>query len=64
MSEVKVTRLPPGKAIGCDDLQRWGKQRLLGRSGVPKSKAERKLAEREDPTAYWLAQAERKARSK
>jgi hypothetical protein len=63
---IKITKLPPGKAIGADDLQRWAHQRLRGRSGVPLSKRERKIAaarsEDEDATAKWLAAAERKAR--
>jgi hypothetical protein len=31
---VTITKLPPGKARGADDLQRWGTRRLAGRSGV------------------------------
>jgi hypothetical protein len=32
---VKITKLPPGKAIGADDLQIWARQRNAGLSGVP-----------------------------
>jgi hypothetical protein len=55
---VEVKKLPPGVALGAGDLHRWSKQRLLGRSGVPKTKSERKLAkareEARDPASRWL----------
>ena len=31
---VKITKLPDGAALGCDDLQRWAQRRLSGRFGV------------------------------
>jgi hypothetical protein len=68
MSAVKITRLPPGVALGADDLQRWAHRRLAGRSGMRLTRKERKVAaarsEDGDATAKWLAAAERKARSK
>lgn len=30
---VQITKLPPGKAFGADDLRNWGHQRLGGRAG-------------------------------
>jgi len=64
MSDVKITKLPPGKALGADDLRRWAHQRLRGRSGVPMTKREKKLAgkhdEPKDAAARWLAEAERR----
>jgi hypothetical protein len=63
---VRITRLPPGTALGAGDLHTWAKRRLAGRGGVPKTRAERKVAaarsEAQDATAQWLAAAERKAR--
>jgi hypothetical protein len=39
---VPVTRCPPGKAFGADDLRTWAHQRAKGGSGVPTlRKAER-----------------------
>jgi hypothetical protein len=43
----RVTKLPPGKAQGADDLTKWSGRRLAGRSGVPdktkrKTKAKRR----------------------
>lgn len=31
---VQITKLPPGKAIGADDLQQWAFRRAEGKSGV------------------------------
>ena len=31
---VVIEVLPPGRAIGADDLQRWGQRRATGRSGA------------------------------
>jgi hypothetical protein len=63
---IKITKCPPGEALGARDLQRWAAQRLKGGSGVPLSKRERKLAKKraedEDATARWLRQAEARAR--
>jgi len=33
-SNIKVTKLPPGKAYGADDLRNWASRRAAGRSGV------------------------------
>ena len=30
----KITKLPPGKAYGADDLRKWSDNRATGRSGV------------------------------
>lgn len=66
MTEVKITRLPPGVALGAGDLHAWAKRRLAGRGGVPLTRAERKIAakrsEAQDGTARWLAAAERRQR--
>jgi hypothetical protein len=35
----KVTRLPPGRAEGCDDLTTWASYRRGGRSGLPCSES-------------------------
>jgi hypothetical protein len=68
MSPVKITRCPPGEAMGARDLQRWAHQRLRGRSGVPLTRKQKKVAaargEDEDATAKWLREAERRERSK
>jgi hypothetical protein len=32
---VKITKCPPGKALGAGDLHTWASRRLSGRSGVP-----------------------------
>jgi hypothetical protein len=34
MSEVKVTKCPPGVALGAGDLYRWASRRHGGRSGM------------------------------
>jgi hypothetical protein len=60
---VKVTKCPPGRALGCDDLQQWASNRSAGRSGVRSSREDRKkLAERRDDADRWLAQYDRKGR--
>lgn len=48
MSDVKVTVLPPGEAIGARDLQQWSHNRRLGRSGVsmPREKPKKDAADR------------------
>jgi hypothetical protein len=33
-ASVEVTKLPPGKAQGADDLMNWSRRRAVGRSGV------------------------------
>jgi hypothetical protein len=65
---IRITKLPPGEALGARDLQNWAHRRLAGRSGVRLTRKEKKVAaarsEAQDATARWLAEAERKARSK
>lgn len=65
---IKITKLPPGEAMGARDLQNWAHRRLAGRSGMRMTRKEKKVAKArsddEDSTARWLAEAERKARSK
>ena len=34
MTEVKITKLPPGKAFGADDLTKWSHNRSFGRFGT------------------------------
>jgi hypothetical protein len=63
MSEVKVTLLPPGEALGARDLQRWALRRVKGQSGVRPNRRERKaLAEwkkqKFDAADRWLARRE------
>lgn len=35
MTEIKITRYRPGRAIGAGDLHAWASRRLAGKSGVP-----------------------------
>ena len=35
MSDVKITKCPPGVARGAGDLHRWASRRRGGSSGVP-----------------------------
>jgi hypothetical protein len=52
---VKITKLPPGKAKGADDLQRWSRQRTAGRSGVPdERKEEKRLHQQKQRREKWL----------
>jgi hypothetical protein len=44
--EVKVTKLPPGEALGAHDLQRWSSNRSAGRSGSYMTKDERQRLQR------------------
>jgi hypothetical protein len=64
MAEAKITRLPPGEALGARDLEHWASRRLAGRAGMPMSKMKRELAaqkrERDDPVAFWLKRKERR----
>jgi hypothetical protein len=41
---TKVTRLPTGNALGCDDLKAWASRRRSGLSGSE---------QHEDPRAKW-----------
>lgn len=40
--EVKVTVLPPGRAVGAGDLQAWALRRSAGEWGVPETKKEKR----------------------
>ncbi len=58
---VKITKLPPGKAIGADDLQGWSRQRNAGRSGVPDDRQkEKRLNEQKLRREKWLRKNRRK----
>lgn len=35
---VPITKLPPGRAYGADDLQRWSMNRAVGASGTSSNK--------------------------
>jgi hypothetical protein len=58
-NEVKVTKCPPGRALGCDDLQRWASSRSAGRSGVRSSREDREKLKAWRPNLdaadRWLA---------
>jgi hypothetical protein len=52
---AKIAKLPPGKAIGADDLQIWARQRNAGLSGVPDNRQqENRLRKRKRRRARWL----------
>lgn len=56
MSDVTVTILPPGRAYGCDDLQKWARRRNAGAFGTlnaKQEKAEKRKLKR------WKARRER-----
>jgi hypothetical protein len=58
---VKITKLPPGKAIGADDLQNWSRQRNAGRSGTRDDRQEEKwLRKQKQRRAKWLSKHRRK----
>ncbi len=38
---VKVTKCPPGEAIGARDLQKWGRRRAAGKGGAGRTKKDR-----------------------
>lgn len=64
-STVKITKLPPGKAIGADDLQRWSRQRNAGRSGAPDDwLLEQRLHGQKKRRKRWLHKHRRKYPSK
>jgi hypothetical protein len=64
MSEVQITRCPPGRALGCDDLQQWASRRSAGLSGTFVSKHEREQKQKrfKDRADRWLEGAERRPR--
>jgi hypothetical protein len=56
---TKIKKLPPGRALGSDDLRWWAMRRGVGRSGAPMTRKEwkqwrkpRKL----DAADEWLAE--------
>jgi len=62
---VKITKLPPGKAIGADDLQQWSRQRNAGRSGVPDDRLlEERLLRQKKRRKRWLHKHRRNYPSK
>jgi hypothetical protein len=59
-NEVKVTICPPGRALGCDDFQRWASRRSAGRSGAGSSRDDREKLkawsrQKDDAAGRWLA---------
>jgi hypothetical protein len=57
---AKITKLPPGKAIGADDLQCWSRQRNGGRSGVPDERQqEKRLLGEKRRREKWLRKRRR-----
>ncbi len=58
---VKITKLPPGKAIGADDLQNWSRQRNAGRSGTRDDRQEEKWLHEQK---QWREKRWRKRRRK
>ena len=52
-----IKKLPPGEAIGADDLRNWAWRRNVGRSGTPMSHKEWKKGEcrkrKIQPIAGW-----------
>jgi hypothetical protein len=64
-STIKITILPPGKAIGADDLQQWSRQRNAGRSGVPDDRLlEKRLRRQKKRRTRWLHKHQREYPSK
>jgi hypothetical protein len=63
-NKVKITKLPPGRALGAGDLHEWAQRRNAGRSGVYVGKTEREQQARrlEDAADRWLRRAERRER--
>ena len=43
---IKITKLPPGEAMGARDLRKWASNRRAGGSGVPLSKKQRQRIKR------------------
>lgn len=37
-SHIKITKLPPGKALGAGDLTKWSQNRAVGRCGTDDAK--------------------------
>jgi site-specific recombinase XerD len=58
---IKITKLPPGKAIGAEDLQNWSRQRNAGRSGTRDDlQQEKRLHEQKRRREKWLRKHRRK----
>jgi hypothetical protein len=58
---VKITKLPPGKAMGADDLQIWARQRNGGLSGVPDDRQQENLLYKQKrQREKWLRKRRRK----
>jgi hypothetical protein len=41
--EIKITKLPPGRAIGAGDLHSWSTNRMTGRTGSSMNRQREKL---------------------
>ena len=63
--DVPITKLPPGKAYGADDLQRWAHRRTAGQAGTGIDKAKSVILQCKacGKTRNMLAQIYVKARS-
>jgi len=62
---VKITKLPPGEALGARDMQHWAERRMKGQSGVPPTRQELKRlgkTRKLDAADRWLREQERKGR--
>jgi hypothetical protein len=60
---VRITKCPPGVALGAGDLHRWASRRLGGKGGMPMTKLERQAAEKRKPkdrADRWLEAVERR----
>jgi hypothetical protein len=58
-----IKKLPPGEAIGADDLRNWAWRRNVGRSGTPMNRKEWKqwgMPKAKDTADRWLAKYDRK----
>jgi len=64
LDAMKITKLPPGEAVGARDLQTWSSRRAAGRAGVPLTKKERRERDwaRRDRGQRWLDRAEGRRR--
>jgi hypothetical protein len=51
---AKITKCPPGKAIGADDLQIWARQRNGGLSGVPDHRYQERWQHKQKPPEKTL----------
>ena len=62
---VEITKCPPGKAKGADDLKTWGHRRAAGQSGVPPSKRKGKKSpsKRAKSKKWWAKKGGRRQSS-